>query len=63
MLLACQSFDELNSLFPVNLATDFVCDRFIDEDVLDKVTMDCTALILLGASYLKNLARFMISTE
>ncbi len=29
--------DELKSLFPLNLATDLVCDRFMDEDVFDEI--------------------------
>jgi hypothetical protein len=30
--------DELNSLFPLSLATDLVCERFLDEDVFSETT-------------------------
>jgi hypothetical protein len=50
--------EELNNLFPVNLATDFICDRFMDSDVFDETMMDRTALILIGASHLRNIGRF-----
>ncbi len=29
--------DELKSLFPLNLATDLVCNRFTDEEVFDEI--------------------------
>ncbi len=50
--------EELNNLFPVNLATDFICDRFMDTEVFDETMMDRTALILIGASHLRNTGRF-----
>jgi hypothetical protein len=53
--------DELNSLFPLSLATDFVCDRFLDEDVFDE-TKNHTALVVIGASHLRNVAS-LISTS
>jgi hypothetical protein len=28
--------EELNHLFPVDLATDLICDRYIDSDVFDE---------------------------
>ncbi len=49
--------EELNNLFPVNLATDFICDRFMDSEVFDETMMDRTALILIGASHLRNTGR------
>jgi hypothetical protein len=50
--------EELNNLFPMNLATDFICDRFMDSEVFDETMMDRTALILIGASQLRNTGRF-----
>jgi hypothetical protein len=45
---------ELNNLFPVNLATEIVCDRYTDSsnEVFTEETMDRTDLVLLGASHL-----------
>jgi hypothetical protein len=54
--------DELNSLFPLSLATDFVCDRFLDEDVFTETT-NPTALVLVGASHLRNMARLFDASE
>ncbi len=54
--------DELNSLFPLSLATDFVCDRFLDEDVFSETT-NPTALVLVGASHLRNMARLFDTSE
>ncbi len=38
--------EELNNLFPVNLCTDIVCDRYLDhkKDVFADETMDRTDL-------------------
>jgi hypothetical protein len=54
--------NEMNNLFPLNLATDFVCDRFLEEDTFEETT-NCTALVLVGASHLRNLARFLDTPE
>jgi hypothetical protein len=43
--------EELNTLYPVNLDTDIVCDRFMEDDVFDEKTMDRTDLVLIGASH------------
>ncbi len=51
--------EELNHLFPMNLATDFICDRYTESDVFDENMMDRTALILIGASHLRNIGRFI----
>jgi hypothetical protein len=50
--------DELNNLFPVGLDTDFICDRHIDLEVFDDSQMDRTALVLIGASHLRNIGKF-----
>jgi hypothetical protein len=54
--------DEMNNLFPLNLSTDFVCDRFLEEDAFEETT-NRTALVLVGASHLRNLARFLDTQE
>jgi hypothetical protein len=45
--------DELNNLFQLSLATDM----FLEKEVFDETIMDRMALILISASYLRNLAR------
>ncbi len=52
----------MNNLFPLNLAADFVCDRFLEEDAFEETT-NRTALVLVGASHLGNLARFLDTQE
>jgi hypothetical protein len=42
----------------VDLATDFICDRYMVSDVFDETMMDHTALILIGASHLRSIGRF-----
>jgi hypothetical protein len=42
----------------MDLATDFICDRYMDSDVFDETMMDHTALILIGASHLRSIGRF-----
>ncbi len=32
--------EELNGLYPVNLDTDIVCDRFMESNVFEEVNMD-----------------------
>ncbi len=54
--------DEMNALFPLNLAADFICDRFLEDEVFDDA-MNRTALVLVGASHLRNLARFLDTPE
>jgi hypothetical protein len=49
--------EELNDLYPLNLSTDVICDRFMDGDVFDENMTDRTDLILIGASHLGNIAR------
>ncbi len=49
--------EELNSLYPVNLDTDVICDRFMKDKVFDERTMDRTDLVLIGASHLSNIAK------
>jgi hypothetical protein len=39
-----------------------LCDRFLVEDVFDE-TMNRVALVLVGASHLRNLARFFSTRE
>jgi hypothetical protein len=49
--------DELNNLYPVNLCTDIICDRFMEDDVFSGDTMDRTDLVLIGASHLSNVVK------
>jgi hypothetical protein len=49
--------EELNSLYPVNLCTDIVSDRFLEEDVFDDSALDRTDLVLIGGSHLSNVAK------
>jgi hypothetical protein len=55
--------EELNNLFLLNLATDFVCDRFPEEEVFDENAMGYMALVLVRASHLRNMARFFSPVE
>jgi hypothetical protein len=48
--------EELNSMYPVNLDVDIVCDRVMARDVFDERTTHHTDLVLTGASYLANIA-------
>ncbi len=32
--------EDINHLFPMDLATDFICDRYMDSDVFDENMMD-----------------------
>jgi hypothetical protein len=49
--------EELNSLYPLNLCTDVICDRFMEEDVFEDSTQDRMDLVLIGASHLARTAR------
>jgi hypothetical protein len=49
--------EKLSDLYPLNLCTDIVCDRFMEGDVFDENKTDRTDLILIGASNLANIAR------
>ncbi len=49
--------EELNNLYPLNLCTDVICDRFLEEDVFDDSAMDRTDLVLIDASHLGRVAR------
>ncbi len=51
--------EELNTLYPVNLDTDIVCDRFMEADVFYDKTTDRTDLVLIGASHLANIAKHL----
>jgi hypothetical protein len=52
---------ELNNLFPVNLATDIVCDRYTDStnEVFSDETMDRTDLVLIGGSHLSKIKKHL----
>jgi hypothetical protein len=56
--LLTRFIDELNNLFPLDLATEFICDRYTDREVFDKNQMDHMALVLIGSSHLRNYGRF-----
>jgi hypothetical protein len=49
--------DELNNLYPVNLCTDIISDRFMEDDVFSGDSMDRTDLVLIGASHLSNVVK------
>jgi hypothetical protein len=51
--------EELNN--PVNLCMDIVCDRYMDHenDVFLEEHMDCTDLVLIGASHLSEIMRHL----
>jgi hypothetical protein len=36
---------------------DIICDRFMEEEVIDEITMDRKEMVLIGLSYLSNSAR------
>ncbi len=43
----------------MGLDTDFLCDRHIDLEVFNESHMDRMALVLIGASHLRNIGRFI----
>jgi hypothetical protein len=49
--------EELNSLHPMNLDTDIICDRFMEDEVFDERAMDRMDQVLIGASHLSNIAK------
>jgi hypothetical protein len=51
--------EELNSLYPVNLDTDIVCDRFTGNNVFEDKAMDRTDLVLVGVSHLSNIGKHL----
>jgi hypothetical protein len=51
--------EELNDLYPVNLDTDIICDRFMDGNVFEEANMDRTDLVLLGASHLSKIRKHL----
>jgi hypothetical protein len=51
--------EELNDLYPVNLDTDFICDRFTESNVFEEENMDRTDLVLLGASHLSKIRKHL----
>ncbi len=51
--------EELNDLYPVNLDTDFICDRFTENNVFEEENMDRTDLVLLGASHLSKIRKHL----
>jgi hypothetical protein len=54
--------EELNNLYPLNLCTDVICDRFMEDEVFTEGNMDRTDLVLIGASHLARLKNHL-STE
>jgi hypothetical protein len=60
--LLASLIDEMNNLFLLSLAMDFVCDRFLEEEMFDK-TMNSMALVLVDTSHLRNLVRFFNAAE
>ncbi len=60
--LLASLIEDMNNLLLLNLAADFVSERFPDEDVFVKTT-DHTALVLHGASHLRNMAKFVDTQE
>jgi hypothetical protein len=44
--------EELNNIYPLNLATDIFCSRFIGDDIFYESTMDHMDLMLIGTSHL-----------
>jgi hypothetical protein len=55
--------EEINHLFPMDLATDFICDRYTDSDVFDENMMERTAIILISANHLRNIGRFFTQED
>ncbi len=51
--------EELNGLYPVNLDTDIICDRFMESNVFEEANMDRTDLVLLGASHLSKIRKHL----
>jgi hypothetical protein len=53
--------EKLNSLFPVHLSIEIVCDRFMEnkKNVFEDETMDRTDLVLIDASHLSNIRRYL----
>ncbi len=51
--------EELNDLYPVNLDTDIICDRFMESNVFEEANMDRTDLVLLGASHLTKIRKHL----
>jgi hypothetical protein len=51
--------EELNGLYPVNLDTDFICDRFTESSVFEDTNLDRTDLALLGASHLSKIRKHL----
>jgi hypothetical protein len=49
--------EELNNLYPLNLCTEVICDRFLEEDVFDDSAMDRMDLVLISASHLARVAK------
>jgi hypothetical protein len=51
--------EELNSLYPVNLDIDIICDRFTGDNVFDDKATDRKDLVLIGASHLANIGKHL----
>jgi hypothetical protein len=51
--------DELNNLYPVNLCSDIICDRFMEDEVFAGDIMDRTDLMFIGASHLSNVIKYV----
>ncbi len=50
---------QLNGLFPLYLAAGFVFDCFLEGDVFEENSMNHRAVVLVWASLLRNIARFI----
>ncbi len=47
---------ELNSHFPLNLSEDFICDRYLEDEVFQSDQLAQREIILIGSSYLSRVA-------
>ncbi len=56
-----KSLKKLNSLFPVHLSIEIVCDRFMENknNVFEDETMGCTDLVLIDASHMSKVRRHL----
>jgi hypothetical protein len=50
---------ELNSQFPLNLSEDFICDRYLDEEVFQAEQQTKREIILIGSSHLSRVAEHL----
>ncbi len=54
---------ELNSHFPLNLSEDFVCDRYLEDDVFQQDLVTRPIVILVGASHLSRVSSHLGSEQ